>query len=74
MASRPNFAFVPKSGNEIALKFADDYVATDQTHSEKSEINAPIVYVGYGINAPEYNWDDYKGVDLKGKVAIDAGE
>src|SRR3954447_19232317 len=55
------FAFVPKSGNEITLRFADDYVATDQTHSEKSEINAPIVYVGYGINAPEYNWDDYKG-------------
>jgi Zn-dependent M28 family amino/carboxypeptidase len=64
------FAFVPKSGNEIALKFADDYVATDQTHSEKSEINAPIVYVGYGIKAPEYNWDDYKGVDLKGKVVL----
>jgi Zn-dependent M28 family amino/carboxypeptidase len=64
------FAFVPKSGAEIALKFADDYVATDQTHSEKSEIDAPIVYVGYGINAPEYNWDDYKGVDVKGKVLL----
>lgn len=64
------FAFVPKSGSEISLKFADDYVATDQTHSDKSEINAPIVYVGYGINAPEYNWDDYKGVDLKGKVVL----
>ncbi len=64
------FAFVPKSGAEIALKFADDYVATDQTHSEKSEIDAPIVYVGYGINAPEYNWDDYKGADLKGKALL----
>jgi hypothetical protein len=68
--NQTKFGFVPKSGNEITLKFADDYVATDQTHSEKSEINAPIVYVGYGINAPEYNWDDYKGVDLKGKVAL----
>lgn len=64
------FAFVPKSGAEIALKFADDYVATDQTHSEKSEIDAPIVYVGYGISAPEYNWDDYKGVDVKGKALL----
>jgi Zn-dependent M28 family amino/carboxypeptidase len=45
-------------------------VATDQTHSEKSQIDAPIVYVGYGINAPEYNWDDYKGVDLKGKALL----
>ena len=69
-SKQTQFAFVPRSGSEIALKFADDYVATDQTHSEKSEINAPIIYVGYGIKAPEYNWDDYKGVDLKGKVAL----
>ncbi|HZE80229.1 MAG TPA: M28 family metallopeptidase, partial [Candidatus Polarisedimenticolia bacterium] len=64
------FAFAPKSGPEIALKFADDYVANDQTHAQKSEIDAPVVFVGYGINAPEYNWDDYKGVDLKGKVLL----
>ena len=65
-----HFVFVSKSGAETTLKFADDYVATDQTHSQKSEIDAPIVYVGYGINAPEYNWDDYKGVDLKGKALL----
>src|SRR5579871_2102313 len=64
------FSFVPKSGAPMALKFADDYVANDQTHSEKSEIDAPLVYVGYGIHAPEYNWDDYKGVDVKGKVLL----
>ena len=64
------FAFVPKSGAEISLKFADDYVANDQTHATKSEIDAPLVYVGYGISAPEYNWDDYKGVDVKGKVLL----
>lgn len=62
--------FVPESGEPITLKFADDYVTTDLTHSEKSEIDAPLVYVGYGIHAPEYNWDDYKGVDLKGKVLL----
>jgi Zn-dependent M28 family amino/carboxypeptidase len=69
-SKQTRFAFVPKSGPEMALKFADDYVATDQTHSQKSEIDAPIVFVGYGINAPEYNWDDYKGADLKGKVLL----
>jgi Zn-dependent M28 family amino/carboxypeptidase len=63
-------ALVPKSGPEMALKFADEYVATDQTHSEKSTIDAPLVYVGYGISAPEYNWDDYKGVDLTGKALL----
>lgn len=64
------FAFVPKSGAEIALKFADDYVANDNTHATKSEIDAPLVYVGYGIEAPEYHWDDYKGTDVKGKVLL----
>ncbi|HZU33862.1 MAG TPA: M28 family peptidase [Candidatus Angelobacter sp.] len=65
-----HFAFVPKSGAEIPLKFADEYVATDQTHSEKSVIDAPLVFVGYGINAPEYKWDDYKGANLKGKYLL----
>jgi Zn-dependent M28 family amino/carboxypeptidase len=69
-AKQTRFAFVPKSGAEMPLKFADDYVATDQTHSEKSEIDAPIVWVGYGIAAPEYQWDDYKGTDVKGKVLL----
>lgn len=32
--------------------------------------NAEVVFVGYGIQAPEYDWDDYKGVDLKGKVLL----
>jgi Zn-dependent M28 family amino/carboxypeptidase len=64
------FAFITKQGTETALKFADDFVATDQTHSAKSVIDAPIVYVGYGISAPEYNWDDYKGADVKGKVLL----
>ncbi|HKR94121.1 MAG TPA: PA domain-containing protein, partial [Candidatus Angelobacter sp.] len=65
-----HFAFVPKSGAEIPLKFADDYIANDQTHATKSEIDAPLVYVGYGIEAPEYHWDDYKGTDVKGKVLL----
>ena len=65
-----HFAFVSKAGAETSLRFAEDYVATDQTHSQKSEIDAPIVYVGYGIAAPEYNWDDYKGADLKGKTLL----
>src|SRR5215471_5604284 len=67
---KTQFAFVPKSGAPITLKFADEYVATDETHSEQSGIAAPLVFVGYGIHAPEYQWDDYKGVDLKGKVLL----
>jgi len=64
------FSLVPASGEPMTLKVLDEYVAYDQTQQPQSEIDAPIVFVGYGIRAPEYNWDDYKGVDLKGKVLL----
>jgi Zn-dependent M28 family amino/carboxypeptidase len=69
------FALVPAGGqlsdiNPLDLKPLDDYVAYDQTQQPESNIHAEIVYVGYGIEAPEYNWDDYKGVDVKGKVLL----
>ena len=59
------------SGNsKIDLKVLDQYVAYDQTQQPQSDVDADIVYVGYGIEAPEYKWDDYKGVDVKGKVLL----
>jgi Zn-dependent M28 family amino/carboxypeptidase len=58
------------SAPSTLLKPLDDYVAYDQTQQPESKIDAEIVYVGYGIEAPEYNWDDYKGVDVKGKVLL----
>ena len=64
------FALVPDKGAPMELKALDEYVAYDETQQPESNIDAPIVYVGYGIEAPEYNWDDYKGVDVKGKVLL----
>jgi Zn-dependent M28 family amino/carboxypeptidase len=64
------FKLVPKSGEPLALKNLDDFVTNNESQTETADIDAPIVFVGYGITAPEYNWDDYKGVDLKGKVAL----
>jgi len=64
------FNIVPAKGSAISLKPLDEYVAYDQTQQPESNIEAEIVYVGYGIVAPEYNWDDYKGVDVKGKVLL----
>lgn len=60
----------PASGAAINLKLADDYVVGNQTQTESVDIDAPIVFVGYGIEAPEYKWDDFKGVDVKGKVVL----
>jgi Zn-dependent M28 family amino/carboxypeptidase len=69
-ATGTTFSWVPSSGNAIALKVLDEYVAYDQTQQPQSDIDAPIVFVGYGISAPEYNWDDYKDADVKGKVLL----
>jgi len=52
------------------LKPLEQYVAYDQTQQPQSDIDADIVYVGYGIEAPEYKWDDYKGTDVRGKVLL----
>jgi Zn-dependent M28 family amino/carboxypeptidase len=64
------FALLPKQGKAMNLKPLDEYVAFDQTQQAQSEVDAEIVYVGYGIEAPEYNWDDYKGIDVRGKVLL----
>src|SRR5229473_1025231 len=57
-------------GAEITLQPLDEYVAYDQTQQGQSDVDSEIVYVGYGIEAPEYKWDDYKGVDVRGKVLL----
>ncbi len=68
------FAFVQAPGEATPvmhqLKYADEIVTNNEAQEEKAEIDAPIVFVGFGITAPEYQWDDYKGTDLKGKVAL----
>jgi len=64
------FSLVPKQGAAMNLKPLDEYVAYDQTQQPQTDVDADIVYVGYGIEAPEYNWDDYKGADVRGKVLL----
>ena len=64
------FTLVSNGGQPMNLKLLDDYVTSNQTQQTQSDINTEIVYVGYGIEAPEYNWDDYKSTDVKGKVLL----
>jgi Zn-dependent M28 family amino/carboxypeptidase len=65
-----SFNFVSADRGTWTLKNLDDYITSNESQKEQADIDAPIVFVGYGINAPEYAWDDYKGVDLKGKVVL----
>lgn len=62
--------FLPATGAPIPLRFGDDYTVTNRTLTPETTIDAPLVFVGYGITAPEYHWDDYKGIDVKGKVIV----
>ncbi|CAM3175215.1 Peptidase M28 [Sphingomonas antarctica] len=58
-------------GGTIALNQSQQaYFSTVRDVSRLTIAKAPLVFVGYGVHAPERQWDDFKGVDLKGKVAI----
>jgi Zn-dependent M28 family amino/carboxypeptidase len=68
---------LPESKLEIAtpagrtlLGPLEEYVANSETQKEVEVIEAPVVFVGYGIVAPEFRWDDFKGVDVKDKVLL----
>ncbi|MGF1671589.1 MAG: M28 family peptidase, partial [Balneolaceae bacterium] len=53
------------------LDYFTEFMAWPSNEEERVEIrNAELVYVGYGIQAPEYDWDDYKGKDVSGKILV----
>ncbi len=55
---------------DLALTPQDYRVSSSQPLANINIASAPIVFIGYGIVAPEYQWDDYKGVDVKGKAVV----
>jgi Zn-dependent M28 family amino/carboxypeptidase len=63
--------FRSESGAEISLGLEEDYMAGSGMQQEEIAIEqAELLFVGYGIEAPEEEWDDFKGVDLRGKVLL----
>lgn len=60
----------PPTGAAIQFRWLDDFVGVTQRQITNAAFDAPAVFVGHGIVAPEYGWDDYKGVDVKGKVVV----
>ena len=62
---------VSAPGGAIPLKLGTDaYLSTLRSEPLAEVADAPLVFVGYGVSAPERGWDDFKGQDLKGKVAV----
>jgi Zn-dependent M28 family amino/carboxypeptidase len=78
IGDKTHFSLVPKKPDtgmstdlySYDLKYGDDYTVSNRTLTPSVDIDAPIVFIGYGVTAPEFNWDDYAGVDVKGKVIL----
>src|SRR5215475_1959384 len=68
--SEPHMSFLI-GDKTMDLKFPDDFVASSaRLHPEIKIDKSNLVFVGYGVVAPEYGWDDYKNVDVKGKTLL----
>ena len=69
-AAEPEASF-KAGGKELKLENLKDYVAVSRRYEEQVNVDdSDIVFVGYGVTAPEYGWDDYKGLDVKGKTVV----
>ena len=65
-----SFSSSAHSSKPATLRFHDDFVAWTKRQIEDVSVDADTVFVGYGITAPEYQWDDFSGADVKGKMLI----
>ena len=63
-------AFRAPGGASFEPEFGVDFVAWSQDTAEVSNVDAELVFVGYGITAPEWDWDDYEDVDVSGRVLL----
>ncbi|GLU54110.1 M28 family metallopeptidase [Dyadobacter frigoris] len=70
--SKPSGSLVIKNkkGN-VTLKYLDDFVAASRRVQDQVKVeNSDLIFAGYGIVAPEYGWNDYEGLDVKGKTVV----
>jgi len=68
--SEPRMSFVTRD-KTMDLKYPDDFVASSARLQPEIKIEkSDLVFVGYGVVAPEYGWDDYKNVDVRGKTLL----
>lgn len=57
-----------QDGNELPLVYGKNFILSPNFGQAVSEISAPVVFVGFGVSAPELGYDDYAGVDVRGKI------
>jgi Zn-dependent M28 family amino/carboxypeptidase len=70
MDPSPTLVFRLPDGGARELAYRDEFVLKAGLPQPETSADAEVVFVGYGIAAPEYGWDDYKGVDVRGKMLL----
>src|SRR5439155_20375291 len=71
ITAAPASLVLKNRGQQRTLAWKTDVVAWTKHVAESASIdNSELVFVGYGVSAPEFNWDDYKGTDLAGKTLV----
>jgi len=58
------------AGKPLPMQFGDDWIWNSGNAETEHVFDHPLVFVGYGVHAPEENWDDYKGLDCHGKILV----
>lgn len=71
VATQPDalLSFSGKRGS-FTLQWLDEFVGVTQQQQTRTEVDADVVFAGHGITAPEFDWDDYRGVDVRGKAVV----
>ena len=70
-ATQPDTWTFEGHGKSLTLDQWEQFIASSGVQNERAVVeDAELVFVGYGIQAPEYDWDDYKGADLEGKILV----
>jgi Zn-dependent M28 family amino/carboxypeptidase len=70
IAANPKFSLTAGGKTQTLTATQQIMAWTQRPVSQVKIADAPLVFVGYGVTAPERKWDDFKGVDLKGKIAV----
>ena len=69
--TQPNATLAASAGGKaLEFRWLDDFVGVSQQQTPETRFDGDIVFVGHGISAPEWKWDDFKGVDVRGKVLL----
>lgn len=74
LGSRPvnlgALTLTPDDGESVELSFGDEYIASTDLDANAASIDGDLIFVGYGVQSEAYDWDDYKDVDVSGKILV----